>query len=381
MSVPKGSLQAESFNGYDSLALNPLTTHLTSGATPENPSTQYSDYGFIAMLALAQRLHIHFLPITWQAALGPVGEGGQAGINQALIHVQTSFAFKCFTKASQVHNFERASFQELISEMVVLSHPLIREHPHVVRLEGVCWDVSQDDQVWPVLVFEKAHLGDLDQFITSSKGKKLFMEDRLNLCADIGIAIRDMHSNSKGYYTPEILLVGSSDIDIIHGDIKPKNVLVFEHEPNSYVARVADFGYSTRFCGEHDLIRIPKSRPWNAPEHHHRGFLAPKAKMLDVYSFGVVCLWLLLEGNSSMPPHLQTSQNDEQFTSFKDVLMSRTSEGNLLGFSIKLIEGHRDFSHELKERLCQFFNCTLTSDPDKRSADFDYLLHLLAPSR
>jgi serine/threonine protein kinase len=355
--------------------------HLNSGATPEFPSAQYSDYGFIAMLALAQRLHIHFLPITWQAALGPLGEGGQARINQALIHVQTSFAFKCFKKVSQIHNFECALFREVINEMIILSHPLIRNHPHVVRLEGICWDISQDDQVWPVLVFEKAHLGDLDQFVTSIKGTKLSMEDRLDLCVDIGIAIKDMHSNSKEYYTLGILIVGSSDLDIIHGDIKPKNVLVFEHEPNTYVARVADFGYSTRFCGEYDLIKMPISHPWNAPEHHHRGFHASKAKKMDVYSFGVVCLWLLFEGNSSLPPHSQTSWNDGQFASFKDVLKSRTNDDSLLRLSIGLVEEHRDFSCDTKKRLSHFFDCTLTSDPDKRSADFDYLLHLLVPSR
>lgn len=381
MSAPNASLHAESFNKYDSLASNPFTLHPTSGAAPERPSTQYGDYGIIAVLALAQRLHINFLPITWQAALGPVGEGGQAEINQALIHVQTSFAFKCFTKASQIHNFERTHFQELINEMVILSHPLIREHPHVVRLEGICWDISQDDQVWPVLVFEKAPLGDLDRFVTSTKGTKLSMEDRLNLCVDIGIAIKDMHSNGKEYYTLRILTVDSSDIGIIHGDIKPMNVLVFEHEPNSYVARVADFGYSTRFCGEFDLIKMPKSRPWNAPEHHRREFHASKAKKMDIYSFGVVCLWLLFEGNSSLPFNSQTSWTGGQFASFKDVLKSQTDADSLLRFSIGLVEENGDFNRDMKTRLSHFFDCTLTSDPDKRSADLDRLLHLLVPSR
>ena len=381
MSVPTRSLLAGSCSDDDSLASSPFTKHLTSGAFPKYPSNQHSDYGFIALLALAQRLDIHFLPITWQAALGKLGEGGQAGVNQALIHVQTSFAFKCFKNASPTSSLDGALFREVINEIAVLSHPIIREHPHIVRLEGICWDISRDDRVWPVLVFEKAHLGDLDRFVTSTEGTKLSMQDRLNLCVDIGIAIRDMHSNSREFYSLRISIIGLSDAGIIHGDIKPENVLVFEHEPNNYIARVADFGYSTRFCGEQDLIKMPISYPWNAPEYLPRGFHSLKAKKMDVYSFGLVCLWLLFEGNTSRLPQSQTSSNDGQGASFTEVLESRINKGDLLKFSIGLVEECGDFSSDTKLKLRQFFNCTLTSDPDKRSAHFETFLDLLVPSR
>jgi len=172
------------------------TTHFSRSATVFRPTAQYADYGFIAVLALAQRLHIDFLPLTWQAALGPIREGGQAGINQALINLQTSLAFKCFGDSPN-RNDGRTPFQDIVSEMIVLSHPSIRKHPHIVRLEGICWDIPSNDQVWPVLVFEKTQLGDLYHFAKSGNGRSLGMEDRLKLCVDVGIAIMDMHSNSQ----------------------------------------------------------------------------------------------------------------------------------------------------------------------------------------
>ena len=115
-----------------SLASDSNTKIFGSSARPVHASNQYADYNFIAVLGLAQRLRIRFLPITWQAALGRVGKGGQAGIHQALINVQTSFAFKLFQRPQQ------HPFREIAQEMMALSHPVMRKHEHIITLEGIC---------------------------------------------------------------------------------------------------------------------------------------------------------------------------------------------------------------------------------------------------
>ena len=178
-------------SGFDSLASNPSTKKFGSSAKPVHASEKYADYGFIALLGLAQRLHVRFLPITWQAPLGQIGKGGQAGINEALANAQISFAFKLFDRPQQ------HPFREIAQEMVVLSHPTVRQHEHIVTLEGICWDIPEDNQVWPVLVFEKSHLGDLHRFAGLESFKDLSIEDKLKLCANIGLAIRDMHGNGN----------------------------------------------------------------------------------------------------------------------------------------------------------------------------------------
>ncbi len=179
------------FGEQSSLASNHNAKVLGPSATPIRPSERYGGYGFIAVLGLAQRLHVPFLPITWQAPLGPVGKGGQAEINQALINSQNSFAFKRF------EYLEQDPFREIAQEMVVLSHQVIREHKHIVKLEGVCWDIKSSNQVRPVLVFQKTDLGDLHKYTKLEKFKRLSIEDKLNLCVDVGIAIRDMHRNGN----------------------------------------------------------------------------------------------------------------------------------------------------------------------------------------
>lgn len=169
-------------------------TEFYQSASVASQSAENADYGFIALLGLAQRLGVDLLPLTWQAILGSLeedgkgGRGGQAKIFQSYVNVETSFAFK---------RFERDSFREVISELLVLTQAEIRKHPYITRLEGLCWDVNADDDIRPVLVFEKSHFGDLYHFMRSGIGKDLSIEDRLRLCVDVGIAIWAMHANSK----------------------------------------------------------------------------------------------------------------------------------------------------------------------------------------
>ena len=180
-----------SYGNFDSLASKENLTVFKSGARPLHASKQYANYSFIAVLGLAQRLGIRILPITWQPTLGRIGKGGQAGINEAVATRQTSFAFKLFNRPQQ------HPLGEVAQEMVVLSHPTVRSHNHIVVLEGICWDISEDDQVWPVLVFEKSVFGDLHKFVQLERFSQLSIEEKLNLCGDIGVAVRDMHQNGK----------------------------------------------------------------------------------------------------------------------------------------------------------------------------------------
>jgi hypothetical protein len=155
----------------------------------------------ITFLAVIQKLKISILPITWQAARQAIGVGATGRINEALINLHTSFAFKCVTDKQKQNNAEEGIICTLINEVVALGHPLIRQHPNIAELQGICWDVTTneqgEDKVWPVLVFEKSQYGDLYNFVTLPVGRELGFAERLKLCVDIGIAISDMHLNSR----------------------------------------------------------------------------------------------------------------------------------------------------------------------------------------
>jgi serine/threonine protein kinase len=96
-----------------------------------------------------------------------------------------------------------------------------------------------------------------------------------------------------------LLLNSYIDTDIIHGDIKPQNVLVFKDGAGMTAIKLADFGFATLATGEARNVLLPMSRPWNAPEHRFGGFDFPEAKKTEVYSFGMLCLWVLFEKSLS----------------------------------------------------------------------------------
>ena len=161
-------------------------------AVSEHVEERDAHHKFLSFLGLAQHLRIDFIPITWYSALEGARRGRTAAIQQMAIDFQTALAFK---RLSSERPEQRArDMSALTVELAVLGHPAVRDHPHLSRLEGVCWDVTPGtDEVWPVLVFEKAPHGDLMSFMERGPGSALGFSDRLGLCGDIAVAIMDMH--------------------------------------------------------------------------------------------------------------------------------------------------------------------------------------------
>lgn len=166
------------------------------GVSKWNQSTRLH-CDFMSFLAICQWRGLDILGITWQPALERVGRGATAHVHQSQINPQTSFVFKRVTP-STFESDEYTIFRTLISEVLVLGHPVIRDHANIITLVGICWDVATsgdgEDTVWPVLVYEKAECGDLTQFMKSELGRGLSFDQRLGLCIDIGTALMVMYS-------------------------------------------------------------------------------------------------------------------------------------------------------------------------------------------
>jgi serine/threonine protein kinase len=175
----------------------------SASVIPQTPSS--TNHNLVSILGIAQRLNIDQLPISWQEPLGYLhdsehgAKGGQANISQSLVDVIVSFAFKRFKSLQRNPVAVQAVWQAIVNEMTVLGHEYLQNHPYIVRLQGICWELSKDDHVWPVLVFQKTELGDLSSFAKSGALESLSLEKRLKICMQMGIAMSDMHHNSKTY--------------------------------------------------------------------------------------------------------------------------------------------------------------------------------------
>jgi serine/threonine protein kinase len=165
--------------------------------------------------------------------------------------------------------------------------------------------------------------------------------------------------------------------------VKPKNVLIFEAGVDSYSAKVADFGFSTYFQDEQeDLIQIPKSVPWTAPEYHKRYFTSQSAKLMDTYSFGMLCLWLLFDStntpfgaqNDTMSFHFKA-----EYWQDKEELLMSWKKDKLIDWATGLVANDASIGVETKTNLIQLFKSSLNPDTRMRMADWDRILDLLAP--
>ena len=352
--------------------------------------TMNSHNDFISFLAVAQYYEIDFVSLTWQQGRGRLGIGGTSEIWQSNYAERTDFVFKRmkFADTSGLDSQDQEKgFNALVSEISILSHPLIRHHQNIVNLEAISWEIHQKSlKVWPVLVLEKAQLGDLKSFMSSEQGRLTTMRDRLELCTDVASAIIALHSNckSKFYSCDQAGKRLAHRIDMSHGDIKPENVLLFKSGVGDVHAKLADFGYAGWAINnkKNVLIKPPRSRPWDPPEYHHRGFTVLGARKLDVYSFGMLCLWFLSfdgpPGSYSVP----TAVRGAQSWPFHDSkwLDSMKLENTLGDFASELVRSVKGLAANQRENLERFFLSALARDPAERTLDFEELASLLGHS-
>lgn len=165
----------------------------------------------ITFLAAAQKYNVEFVPVVWQEALGLLGKGGTADINQLMLHthgydpqkksrpVDMSFAFKRVSEYQSEGGVTESSnlYEVLTMELVVLSQQAIRNHPNIVDLEGICWEITDTNRIYPVLLFEKGNWGDLGYFAMGLSGDYCTFNAKLGFCVDIARALQIMHGLSR----------------------------------------------------------------------------------------------------------------------------------------------------------------------------------------
>ena len=158
-----------------------------------------------------------------------MGVGGQSEVHQSLISLAISLAFNRVKPPQRKKkrdegqgereeeekedegNEEKKIYRALVIQVTILRLPEIHNHPNIIHLIGVCWDVRARAQendhpidvteepllrVWSVLVVERMKHGDLNCFMKSNC-RNLDSARRLKLCIDIGSGIRDLRKSRK----------------------------------------------------------------------------------------------------------------------------------------------------------------------------------------
>lgn len=168
---------------------------------------------FLSFITISQYHKVDIWPLPWDSRLGTLGRGATGDVRQALVDLESQFAFKRFVshRATRLNDTESPTsfrsneklFIALVSELVVLSQIKIRQHEHIVDIEGIAFDVEETNEdtleVWPLLIMKKAQHGSIMSYMASESGKAVDFFNKLKFCAQIGSAISTMHLNSTNF--------------------------------------------------------------------------------------------------------------------------------------------------------------------------------------
>ncbi|KAL5321933.1 hypothetical protein ACEPPN_009898 [Leptodophora sp. 'Broadleaf-Isolate-01'] len=346
-----------------------------SSAAPEEPPSKHKPLDLIDLLSIAQHHLVDFLPITWHEALGPLGEGGSAHVSQSHVDLKASFAFKRFVRRE---NRREKALQYIAAEIRVLRSESLRSHPNIVSLLGVCWEFcAERKSIAPVLVFPKAPLGDIHTFLVGGDGRSIPFTTKLSLCVDVAMAMMTLHNTSKCLRRVGLCSSILTSIPyIIHGDIKPQNILVFRDDRENPLAKLIDFAYSCFGADINSRVYLPRTSPWIlAPEWHPRGFSLAAAKRLDVFSYGMLCVWILFQ------QEISNIFGKSGENCVEDLLHDLKAQRQILHAVQVIIQDLDLEDEERRAQLGEFFSMTIADDPKSRECDFGRLIHYLNPQR
>ena len=233
---------------------------------------------------------------------------------------------------------------DMYLEVLALTNPTIRSHPHVARL--LAWSHGIDTMNSPLtLVMELAHCS-LRSFLQNQSDEQVDMPLKYQFCRNIAAGVDVLH-----------------ECGFIHGDLKPDNILIFKNRKGDYVAKVADFGLSVTEvisdAGVNIVASIGGTYGWQAPEVE-QGRNVPRDHWIstDNYSFGLL-VWSVVLLDGVVPPRNVGSPQ------------SLTARQHVEAFK-------RELESDIWQSLAGALDKTLREDPSQRP---DYLQPLLSERR
>ncbi|KAF8009154.1 hypothetical protein BT93_J0211 [Corymbia citriodora subsp. variegata] len=255
-----------------------------------------------------------------------LGEGGYGSVYKGMLRSGNEVAIKIL-KNSKAHG------QDFISEVSTIGRI---HHVNVVQLIGFCFEGSKQ-----ALVYDLMSNGSLDKLIFSEEGDKFLDIKKINEIA-LGVA--------KGI---EYLHRGC-DMQILHFDIKPHNILL----DKNFTPKISDFGLAKLYPTDHSIVSLTAARGtlgYMAPELIYKSIGGVSYKA-DVYSFGM----LLMEMASRRKNTNANAEHSSQIY-FPLWVYDQVSEGT----SVDMEEVVEEEGNVIKKMIIIALWC-IQLDPDHR---------------
>ncbi|KAL3714470.1 hypothetical protein ACJRO7_006397 [Eucalyptus globulus] len=185
-----------------------------------------------------------------------LGEGGYGSVFKGRLRSGRNVAVKILKN-------RKANGQDFISEVATIGRI---HHVNVVGLIGFCFEGSKQ-----ALVYDFMHNGSLDKHIFSrGQGTCLDCKEVYKIALGVARGINYLHRGC--------------DMQILHFDIKPHNILL----DKDLTPKVSDFGLARLYSPDHNTVSLSAARGtlgYMAPELVYKNIGSTSYKA-DVYSFG-----------------------------------------------------------------------------------------------
>ncbi|TKY65796.1 Receptor protein kinase [Spatholobus suberectus] len=199
--------------------------------------------------------------------------------------------------------------QDFISEVATIGRI---HHVNVLRLIGYCVEGSKR-----ALVYEFMPSGSLDKYIFSKEESIPLSHDQIyQISLRVARGIAYLHQGC--------------DMQILHFDIKPYNILLDEN----FIPKISDFGLAKLYPIDNSVITLTAARGtigYMAPELFYKNIGAVSFKA-DVYSFGML-LMEMAHRQKNVNPHAENSSQIffptwiyDQFDKGEDIELDDSTE-------------------------------------------------------
>ncbi|XP_017980342.1 PREDICTED: rust resistance kinase Lr10 [Theobroma cacao] len=189
-----------------------------------------------------------------------LGEGGYGSVFKGKLRSGHLVAIKLLGKSE-------ANGQDFINEVATIGRI---HHVNVAKLIGFCVEGSKQ-----ALVYDFMSNGSLDRIIFAEENKiSLSWQKLFDIALGVARGIEYLHQGC--------------DMQILHFDIKPHNILLDEY----FIPKVSDFGLAKLYSVDDSIVSLTAARGtigYIAPElvYKNIGGISNKA---DVYSFGMLLM-------------------------------------------------------------------------------------------
>ncbi|CAN4089802.1 unnamed protein product [Withania somnifera] len=207
-----------------------------------------------------------------------LGQGGYGSVYKGKLQSGPNVAVKILSKPN-------ADGQDFMNEIATIGRI---HHVNVVQLIGYCAERCKR-----ALVYDFMPNGSLEKYITPQEGGAdlLSWERKFEIALGVARGIEYLHRGC--------------DIQILHFDIKPHNILLDEN----FIPKLSDFGLARLYPTDKSIVTLTAARGtigYVAPELINRS-IGPISYKADVYSFGMLLIEMAgLKKNLAAREHMSS---------------------------------------------------------------------------